>query len=150
MIKQPVYFYISLVLLAVAAWFGGDRLLFLKSAQHVTGTVSYITSINSSCGRRYTRHSCTKFSAVVGYSPAGQSQAYSIILPAGRARGDSQPLSLATLHPGGRVAIVCNPKHPAEAYEDSLSGVWMTPIYIMFFQVCFLLTGLTEPRSRRW
>jgi hypothetical protein len=149
-IRQPLYAMLSAVLLAVVLWFVADRVMFLKRAQHTTGSVVSVTARNDRCGGRRSRHSCTRFQAAVRYSPEGGGASYSLSLSGGDAYGYDQPVSRASYAVGQRVPVVYDPAHPEKSYEDSFTGVWGTPIMAFVFQIVFFFTSLTEPRRRRW
>lgn len=150
MIKQPVFAFLAFLLLLAVAWFIADRVKFLHTAERTKGTVTNVQSYNDRCGggRRRSSYSCTKFRAYVEYTLPGNAK-YNICISAGSKRGYDQPLSGASYHVGMPVNVVYNPGKPTEAYEDTMMGVWGTPIMIAVFQVITFIVSLTEPKRRR-
>jgi hypothetical protein len=150
MIKRPFTFIVSVMLLIVALGFGAERTLFLLRAKKTTGTVVGVTASNDRCGSgRSRRYECTRFGATVEFTTTtGATAIYR--LPAGSSTGHGQPVTLATLHEGGAVRIVYDPKHPQRAYRDTARDVWGTPVATAFGGVLAMVTSFFERRSRRY
>jgi hypothetical protein len=148
MIKQPFFALIALALLVAAGWFVMDRLTFLHTAERTAGKVVSVSARNDRCGGRRSRHSCTRYTAHINFSPLHSSGTYNLSISAGSHRGYDQPVNYASHTTGDAVQVVYNPKKPDEAYEDSLMGVWGTPIMLAIGQLISFFTSLTEPRRR--
>jgi hypothetical protein len=149
MIKQPLFFGISGLLLLVFVGFLLQRIYFLQRASRTVGTVSSISSVNSSCGggRRRSSYPCTKFTATVKFV-ARNTMSYALNLSAGSARGSNQSNLSASYRSGQNVKVIYNPKDPSTAYEDSLMGVWGTPFMVLFMQLLTGISSLFEPRKK--
>jgi preprotein translocase subunit SecF len=149
MIKQPWLLAVSGVCLLVVLWLVADRTMFLWSAEETIGTVVELSGRNERCGRRRTRHSCTKFSAQVQYA-SQRGSTHTLQISAGSARGHNQPVSRARVRKDGPVSVVYAPDQPTRAYENTLFGVWGAPLWAGLAQIATFLGSLTEGRKRRW
>jgi len=146
-VKSPVLFWFSMALALVVLWFVADRTLFLIRAVHTSGNVINLSAANGSCrcGRRC-HYDCTKFQAQVGFQ-ARESPA-ALWVSAGSARGYDCPVTQARYVIGDSVAIVYNPRNPAEAYRDTVADVWGAPIAAFFFQIITLIGSFTRGRQQ--
>lgn len=149
MIKQPIFFIISIGLLLVIGWFVVDRMVFLQNAKRITGKVVSVSSHNDRCGSRRSRYSCTRFDAKVQYTPPETGKSYTLSLGAGSSRGHNQPVSRASYQIGNSVQVAYDARKPETSYEDSFFGIWGTPLMVFFFQITTFFSSLTEPRRRR-
>lgn len=149
MIKQPIFFIISIALLLVIGWFVVDRIIFLQNAKRITGKVVSVSAHNDRCGSRRSRYSCTRFDALIQYTPPETGRSYTLSLGAGSARGYDQPVSRASYHIGQGVQVAYDGRKPEVSYEDSFFGIWGTPLMVFFFQITTFFSSLTEPRRRR-
>ncbi|MCC7070321.1 MAG: DUF3592 domain-containing protein [Deltaproteobacteria bacterium] len=150
MIKQPWLLVVSGILLVGAIGFAVDRLIFLASAEKTQGTVERITASNGRCGSKKNKYPCTRFEAEVAFTTK-KGRDGEITVSAGSARGNNQPTSAADLSVGRGVPVVYNPRNPSKAYQDSLWGVWGTPLMMFIGQVATLFGSLSEGRRRqRW
>jgi len=140
---------ISLVLLLVVAWFVVDRIMFLQTAKKAAGSVVSLTSHNDRCGSKRSRHSCTRYHAIVGYAAEETGRRHSLKISAGTSRGHDQPLSNASMQMNDVVPVIYSSGNPDKVYEDTTYGVWGTPIIALVAQLCAFFTSLTEPRRRR-
>lgn len=148
MIKQPIWAIASLVALLIIGGFVVDRCIFLHTAEHTIGRVLALNSYDSRCGRRRSRYNCTKFDATVEFSTKAAAR-YTLEVSAGSARGYHQPLSSASLRVNEGVPVVYDPNKPTRAYEDSLWGVWGTPIMLAVFQITSLFVSMTEQKGKQ-
>ena len=149
MIKRPMYAIISSVLLVVVVGYIIERVSFLRRAERTVGIVTEISSFNGRCGTRRSKHDCTKFYAKVHFTPMNTENIYLLEISAGSKRGHYQPISFANLKKNDSVPVVYDPHNPKKSYEDSLWGVWGTPIMIFFFQIGSFFSSLTEGRRRK-
>lgn len=117
-----------------------ERVLFLKNAVRVNGTVLSITGTEGTCvdyrrpryragEKRIRFDSCTKFVATVGYTSPNNARS-TFIVEAGQRRGIEQPIKYASLIVGERVQAIYDSRDPARVYKDTLWGVWDVPIMI--------------------
>ncbi|MEZ0260368.1 MAG: DUF3592 domain-containing protein [Alphaproteobacteria bacterium] len=148
MIKQPLFFIISIALLLVIGWFVVDRIVFLQNAKRITGKVVSISAHNDRCGSRRTRYSCTRFDAKVQYTPPETGKNYIMNLGAGSVRGHNQPVSRSGYQIGSGVQVAYDARKPETSYEDTFFGIWGTPLMVFFFQITTFFSSLTEPRRR--
>jgi hypothetical protein len=149
-IKQPLLFGISMVLLLIAGGFAIERLWFLSQAEKTQGTVTQVTASNGQCGggRRRSSHACTRFTAHIGFAaPGGNSGG--ITIGAGNSRGHGQPITRANYRVSQKVPVVYDPHNVARAYHDSLMSIWNVPIFIMVAQVATLVASMCESRRKR-
>ena len=109
---------LSFLLLNVALWLGGSRILFLAQAERAVGVVVDVQSENARCGRKR----CTKFSALVRFQ-AASTEAWKSVA-AGRARRYDQPVTLANYKVGDSVPMLFDPVHPEEAIRDHFWDKW--------------------------
>jgi hypothetical protein len=147
-IKQPWLAAVSLILFIVLAAFVIERLWFLETAARTNGNVAEVTSYNSRCGggRRNRSYSCTKFKAYIEfYANLGVMHRFSV--SAGRKRGSNQSISYSRLAPGQNVPVVYDPKKPQKAYEDTLWGVWGTPIILFFGQIITFFSSMLRSKN---
>jgi hypothetical protein len=144
-IKSPVLFTLSMVLALVVLWFVADRVFFLMRAEHTTGSVATVIPQNGrcSCGRRC-RYDCTRFQARVIFPEAQGTKP--LWVSAGRARGYDRPVSYAMYAIGDDVPVVYNPRDTDQAYRDSFSDVWGTPLALLFFQIITFFGSFAQRR----
>mgnify|MGYP002781158405 FL=1 len=135
---------VALVLLALAALIGAQRLAFVNAAVPASGIVVDIEARNDRCGRR-PRRACTKFTAVVEYTVANDTRR--LRTGAGSSRGRDEPVTEADYSVGEAFAVRV---HPAtrEALPDSTSGIWGLPIVLGLGGALFALFGLWGTRRR--
>lgn len=145
MIKQPWLAAISIVLFLVVLGFVAHRLLFLYSAETSIGTVTNVTSYNSTCGSNKSRYRCTKYTADVAF-PDKQNRQHRLNVDAGSCRGSNQSLSYASYGVGASVEVVYDPSKPSRAYRNTFFGVWGTPIMIFAFQVSSFFASLFDKK----
>lgn len=148
MIKQPFFALVSAVLLVVLIGYVYERLAFLNKAIHTTGTVVDVSSYNKTCGRRRSRHACTKYVAKVRFQNIA-GKAHVLKISAGSKRGYNMPLSSADYHVNDPAKVVYDPENNDTAYEDSFWGVWSGPIMVFIFQILFFFFSLFEPKRRQ-
>ncbi|HEV2701349.1 MAG TPA: hypothetical protein VGV09_06950 [Steroidobacteraceae bacterium] len=142
-VKSPVMFWCSMALALVVLGFVADRTLFLLRAVHTTGNVVELRGANGSCScGRHCSYSCTKFQAQVSFQ-AGQEPA-TVWVSAGSAHGYDCPVTQARYTIEDSVPVIFNPHHPAEAYRDTVSDVWGTPLMVLFFQIVTLVSSFTK------
>jgi hypothetical protein len=144
-VRSTPWFVISMIVAAVFLYFIADRSIFLARAEETVGEVTNLTSVNSRCGSRRSRHACTKFSAEVRFFGAGDSQVLNV--SAGSSRGHYRPLSAARHYRGERVNVVYNPRNPREAYRDTFWDVWSAPIVTLFVQIASLFASTRERKD---
>jgi hypothetical protein len=146
-VKSPVLFWFSMVLVLVVLGFVADRTLFLIRAVHTSGNVMNLSAANGSCscGRRC-RYDCTKFQAQVSFQAREVPAA--LWVSAGSANGYNCPVAYARYAIGDSVAVVYNPRDPAEAYRDTVADVWGAPIAAFFFQIVTLIGSFTRGRHQ--
>ena len=145
LIKSPILFVVSLMIAVVALGFVLDRVIVLARAQHTTGTVSALHARNGSCScGRHCHYACTRFSADVRF-PESDVDA-PLVVTAGTARGDDEPLELARYRPGDPVPVVYDPRNTARAYRDSIGDVWGAPLMAFFFHIITLIGSFTQHR----
>ena len=135
---------VAIVLLGFGALIGAQRVMFVASAVPVTGTVVEVAARDERCGRR-SRRPCTKFTAIVEYSFAGQTRRMRD--GAGSSSGYGQPISESNVRVGQAFAVKVNPR-TREALPDSFRGVWGLPLVLAMFGVIVGLFGLWHQRSR--
>lgn len=141
-IKNSAYLGVSLLLILPLGYFLHDRLEFVRAAQQTEGTVEQVTSENSSCGRKRSRHACTKYEATLRYQVQGSQ--YRISVSAGRSRGHNQPISHANYAVGGREIVAYDPRRPGRAYRDKLWDIWGAPLITFLVQIGAFVASFTE------
>ena len=146
-IRNGFFFGLSLLLILPLGYFLYDRMEFVRTARETSGTVEQVTSENTSCGRKRTRHACTKYRATLRYDVQGTQ--YRITVPAGRSRGHNQPISHAQYAVGGRDVVVYDPRRPGRAYRDRVWDIWGAPLITFFVQIGSFLAGFTERQKER-
>ena len=144
-IRNGFFFVISVVLLLPLGYFVVDRVQFVSSAQRVHGVVDHVTARNERCGRKRSRHNCTKFRALLTYEV--QSRQYQIEVSAGSSRGHNQPTSYADYRIGQLERVAFDPSQPSRAYRDKLWDIWGAPIATFLFQVAAFVAGISERRK---
>ena len=126
-----------------------ERLLFLKVAKHISGTVLEIVSRDGGCGRGiYSSKVCTHYKAKVSFRSSGNVH-NTIIVDAGSSRGAGQPISKASIKMGQAVRVVYDPNDLNKTYEDTILSVWAVPIGI-FIPLIMILNVHFFPRRKRW
>lgn len=142
-----MYFIISLALCLPLGYFLIDRISFVQVAQRTSGVVEDVWGHNGSCGRKRSRHDCTRYDARLRYqTSAGQ---YRIVVSAGSARGHNQPVSRARYAVGAREIVAYDPRNPARAYRNKLWDIWGTPLVTFFVQICTFLASFSERKKER-
>jgi len=149
MVQHPFYFIISIVLLVVVLGYVCNRVVFLQNARRVEGKVVSVTGTDSTCGSRRSRHSCTRFDAVVQYKAPETGRDYTVRLKAGTAYGRFQELEKARLRMGEQVRIAYDPNAPHKSFEDTFYGIWGTPLMLGFFQIVAFFSSFGDSRRRR-
>ena len=144
MVKQPLWFSISMILLVLLVLKVVERIIFLSMAQHTTGTVTNLTRYNDRCGGRKSRYSCTKFKAVVQYKGLKDGKTYTLNIEAGSSRGYDVPISFAKYHIDGYAPIVYSTNKPSKAYEDTFTGVWGLCILLLMCQISTFVVACRE------
>lgn len=136
-------FWFSMVLALVVLGFVADRTLFLLHAVKTFGNVADLSAANDSCscGRRC-HYDCTKFQAQVHFQASETPAA--LWVSAGSAHGYDCPVTQARYGIGDSVPVIYNPHHPGEAYRDTFSDVWGTPLMALFFQIITLFGSFTK------
>jgi Protein of unknown function (DUF3592) len=142
-IKSPVMFWFSMALALVVLGFVADRTLFLMRAVDTTGNVVNLSASNGSCscGRRC-HYACTKFQAQVSFQATEAPAA--LWVSAGSAHGYDSPVAQARYGLGDSVPVLYNPRNPAEAYRNTFTDVWGTPLVALFFQIVTLISSFTK------
>lgn len=154
-IKNKVMFVISMILLLWCIYFIIDRIQFLSVAAHTTGKVESVTATNDTCSERRNKrtyhYDCTRFHAVIGFDtlPPPPIVHSNFGLSAGSVRWHNQPLSRATRHEWNSTKVAYDPTNISRVYEDTLFGVWWTPLTTFFAQIMTLLGALSEKRNKR-
>lgn len=143
-VKQPLYFWVAVLLTLPLAYFLIDRAHFVWTSQTVMSTVEKVTASNGRCGRKR-RRNCTKFSALLKYNVGGEIYRFSV--SAGTARGHDQPLSRARHHANQPVQVAYDPRNPRHAYRDAVWDIWGAPILTFILQLCAFFGSLTERRG---
>jgi hypothetical protein len=135
---------LALALLGLAGLVGVQRVAFVNAAVPTSGTVVAIESRNDRCGRR-PRRSCTRFTAVVDYTFAGETR--QLRASAGSSRGRDEPVTEADYRVGEAFAVRV---HPAtrEALPDSASGLWGLPAVLGIGGGLLAVFGLGGTRRR--
>jgi hypothetical protein len=153
LIRQPILFFISVVLLLVLVGFVAERIYFLSTAKRTAGTVISVTSSNSTCGSRgrrggSRRYPCTKYRAQVEFVAEGGRQS-SFEVSAGSKRGHNSALSYANYKSQQVVPVVYDPKKISKAYIDDFMGVWGIPFMIFITQILTFFSSFFDSRKRR-
>lgn len=151
MIKRPVYFWASMLLLLALLVYAGERIVFLARAERTIGTVVDITSTNDRCGssrRSSSRYDCTRFRAIVDFAAKNGSE-HQLNISAGQSRGHDRPIERAKVKVGDEVPVVYDPNNPAKCYKNNFSSVWAGPIMIFITQICAFFLSMVKPRERK-
>jgi hypothetical protein len=144
-IKNGVFFGISLLLILPLAYFLFDRVKFLTSAQQTYGVVQQLRAENDRCGRKRSRHNCTKFRAMLSYDVQGRQ--YQIEVSAGSTRGHNQPVSYADYGVGQTEVVAFDPRQPSHAYRNKLWDIWGAPIATFLIQIATFVASINERRK---
>lgn len=149
MIKQPWLASIAGIFFIVFAWYVYNRVIFLQTAEKTTGTVIKVSAYNGRCGggRRRRSYPCTKFHADIMFHDL-KGASYRFNVSSGSSRGDNQPISYSRLKLNSAVPVIYDPKNPTTVYEDTLWGVWATPIFLFFAQVASFFGSLFDRKRR--
>jgi len=145
-VKSWLLFGIGVLLVVPLAYFVYDRVQFVLTAQSVTAVVDRVTSENDRCGRRRSRHNCTKYRATLSYEV--QARRHHISVSAGTQRGHNQPISRANYRSGDRVSVKYDPARPARAYRNTFWDIWGAPIFTFFAQIAVFVASFAEQRRR--
>lgn len=155
LIKNKMIFIISIGILIWVVYFIIDRIQFLSVASHTMWVVESITTSNDRCSERRNKrtyyYDCTKFHAIIGFDtlPPPPIVHSTFWLSAGSVRGHDQPLSRATRHEGESTKVTYDPSNLDRVYEDTLFGVWGTPIIMFFAQIMTLISSFTEKKKQQ-
>ena len=144
-IKNGFFFVVSVVLLLPLGYFIVDRIQFVSTSQQTSGVVEQLTGKSDRCGRKRSRHDCTKFRATLRYEVQGTQ--YRIDVSAGSARGHDQPISYADYRVGQTEIVAFDPSQPTRAYRNKLWDIWGVPIATFFFQIASFVAGISERRK---
>lgn len=136
-------FVLAAGLLVVALGLAVERMMFLSRAQTTVGHVVDVKAENTRCGRRRSRHACTRFSADVEYR-INDGAPRRITLSAGRKRGHSQPVSAARHPPGSSVRLVYDPRNTQRIYRDTKGDVFGGPLLSLFLSLGAGAGGLKQ------
>lgn len=153
LIKNKMIFIISIGLLIWVIYFIIDRIQFLSIASHTTWVVESVTAANATCSERRNKtthyYNCTKFHAVIGFDTLPPPPiVHSVFwLSAGSARWYDQPISRATRYEWWSTKVTYDPSNLDRVYEDTLFGVWWTPIMMFFAQIMTLISSFTEKKK---
>ena len=143
-VKNKLLFVVSMALVLVVLGFVADRVVFLVRAEHATGEVTELSSYNTTCGRKRSRHACTQFRAHVRYTVNDEER--SLDVSAGSSRGNNRPLSEANYARGSKVPVLYTPRNPNQAYRDTFFDVWGAPLMAFFPQIATLVGAFSEKR----
>lgn len=149
MSSQPAFLLAALVLLVALGWLVVDRVTFLKQARRTEGRITRIHAEQTTCGVKR-RSRCTFFTADVEYQPQESAQKMTVQIDAGASFGVHQQPWQGKRKEGERITVAYHPRKLSEAYEDTLWGVWATPLKVLFFQMLSLSQGLSPRRSRHY
>ncbi len=141
---KAILMLIAFAMLAMSAVVGVQRASFVSAAVPTSGTVVDIQSNNTRCGRRPKR-SCTRFSAIVEYSVAGEAR--HLRAGAGQSRGRDEPISEARYGIGDAFALRVHPK-TREALPDSFAGLWGLPLVLGLVGGLLAFFGFAGMRRR--
>ncbi len=153
-IKNKILFVISMILLVWVLYFIADRIQFLLIAAHTTWIVESVTASNDRCSERRNKrtyhYDCTRFHADIWFDtlPPPPIVHSNFNLSAWSVRWHNQPLSRATRHEWGVTKVTYDPTNISRVYEDTLFGVWWTPISIFFAQIMTFFWAFSEKKKR--
>ncbi len=153
-IKNKISFVVSMILLVWVIYFVIDRIQFLSVAAHTTWVVESVTASNDRCSERRNKrtyhYDCTRFHAVIWFDtlPPPPIVHSNFNLSAGSVRWHDQPLSLASRYESEITKVTYDPKNISRVYEDTLFGVWWTPITAFFAQIITLFGAFSEKKKR--
>jgi len=145
-VQSRFLFGFSLLLFLPLAYFLYDRVEFVRTAAHTSGVVERVTGTNDRCGRKRSRHNCTRFRALVRYDV--QARPYFIDVSAGTARGPNQPISRSMYSIGSRERVAYDPRRPSRAYRDKVWDIWGAPLITFFIQIGTFVASFSEQRKR--
>lgn len=150
LVKHPILFGVSILLLVGGILFFGSRMVFLWTAAEVVGQVSRIEARDVSCvekGRGIQRDfHCTQFTAYVRYRVEGVS--YETNIDAGETDLRNAPISYATQKPGDSVPLLYDRLSPQSTLVNSPWGIWSSPVVILVAHFLTLLLSITVPRDQ--
>lgn len=147
-VRQPVAFAFGALLIAGGLVFLVQTAMFTLTAEHAVGRITEMRRSNGHCGSK-SRYPCTHFQAAVGYHTAS-GEAREAVLSAGSARGDNQPLGMASRRVGQQVPLLYDPDDPSEFMEDSSEGLWLAPTGLMGMGGFAIVLSFFKRIRRRW
>jgi hypothetical protein len=147
-VKQPLWFWIGVLITLPLAYFVFNCVEFLWSSQKVLSTVENVWGENASCsqGRRRARKPCTKFHARLDYVVNGMT--YDIYVSAGQSDGHDQPISQARHSLRERVPVVYDPRTPRRACRDTFWDIWGAALMTFFVQLFAFVGGFSEKKRK--
>jgi hypothetical protein len=145
-IRNSLYFTIAVCLVIPLGYFLIDRTQFVLTAQGTMGTIQGVTATNTRCGRKASKHNCTKFNATLKYEVNGSP--YWLEVTAGKARGHDQPKTLADYRIGDSVQVAYDPNNPNRGYRNALWDIWGAPILTFFLQIAMFFGGMKEEQRK--
>lgn len=145
-VKQPTWLVVAGIIFCGILYFIFDRIQFLSIAERVTGIVSNISAYNDRCWWKH-KYDCTEFTATVDFMTLHwEKNNFSISW--GSERGHNQPISYSSRRIGGAIAVAYDPANIERVYEDTLWGIWWTPIMAFFLQIISFISAFSEPKKR--
>jgi hypothetical protein len=146
-INSSFYLGFGVLLIVPLGYFLYDRTEFVSTARQTSGVVEQVTRQNTSCGRKRSRHACTKYEATLRYEVQGAQ--YRISVPAGSSRGHNQPISHASYAIGAREVVAYDPRRPHRAYRNKLWDIWGAPLMTFFVQIGAFIAGFNDREKKR-
>jgi hypothetical protein len=146
-IRSSLLFGIGVLMVVPLGYFVYDRIEFVRTARQTAGVVEEVTRQNSSCGRKRTRHACTKYEATLRYEVQGAQ--YRIFVAAGSSRGHDRPISHAYYAIGARDVVAYDPRRPGRAYRDRFWDIWGAPLITFLFQIGTFVASFHEREKNR-
>jgi hypothetical protein len=141
---RAVLMLFALVLSALAAVVGVQRANFVSAAVPTSGIVADVEACNAYCGGKRPR-ACTKFTAIVEYTVAGETRR--LRTGAGLSRGRDEPVSEARYRAGEAFALRVHPI-TREALPDGFVGLWGLPLVLGLGGAVFTAFALFIRRRR--
>jgi Protein of unknown function (DUF3592) len=145
-VKNQFVFVCALLITVPLVYFLVDRTTFVVSARKVTATVESIAGSNDRCGRRRSKHNCTKFNATLHYIV--DSANYYLRVSAGSARGHDQPISRSDYAAGQSETVAYDPDKPQRAFRDTTWDIWGAPIATFLCQIAAFVASFAEKKRR--